>query len=302
MTSTTTTPHTSAGKPGLGAKIKGATQMVHGAHRSVNPSQVSCLTSVTGAGENLRGTILGGVDTVAHQDSTRNDAVAAKGRAEHAAGAERMTGDPLAADYYALPGETAPRPQHPVPPTQTQTQTGTGYIGTSGAPANVPVPGTGMGPNSNTSGAAAPPPKQQAYGATDELNRHASDPSGRNSPAGHTYPPLQQNHAFDEHSGLIWTLDAAVATPPPQPSRLDQPFHDHAAAAERIPAYDGPGNDMQAQGQARHERPAGEPQHHRDDAISGAGGLVPTGGPAQGGGAVPPAYERGEAGAGAGAA
>ncbi|KAJ7092294.1 hypothetical protein B0H15DRAFT_799469 [Mycena belliarum] len=217
MTSTTT-PHTSDGKPGIGAKIKGATQMVHG------------------AGENLRGTLLGGVDTVAHQDSTRNDAVAARGRAEHAAGAARMTGDAMT---FTPCGsiETAPRPPVPQLP-QTQTQTGTGYSGASGAPANVPIPGTGMGPTSNTSaGAAAPPPKHAGYGATDELNQHAAAP-----PAGHTYPPLQHNHAFDEHAAV----DAHT------------PFHDHAAAAERIPAYDGPGNDVQ-----RRERPAGDAEPRR---------------------------------------
>lgn len=45
-----------------------------------------------GLGENVRGTILGGVDTVLHKDSTANDAIAAKGRNQFAEGTANLRG------------------------------------------------------------------------------------------------------------------------------------------------------------------------------------------------------------------
>ncbi|KAJ7061809.1 hypothetical protein C8F01DRAFT_1252589 [Mycena amicta] len=71
MTSTSTT---STNNTGLGSKIKGAAQAVHG------------------MGENVRGTILGGVETVFHRDSSGSDAIAAQGRDEGRVGAEKAFG------------------------------------------------------------------------------------------------------------------------------------------------------------------------------------------------------------------
>nr|GAT49027.1 predicted protein [Mycena chlorophos] len=75
-------------QPSLGTKIRGAAQAIHG------------------MGENVRGTFLGGVDTVLHDDSTANDAVAAHGREKGRVGAERafgVAGDP-AEPLSAQPG------------------------------------------------------------------------------------------------------------------------------------------------------------------------------------------------------
>jgi hypothetical protein len=53
----------------------------------------------TGLGENIRGTFLGGVDTIVHSDSTKNDAIARKGREEQAQGVANLEQRPIAAEY-----------------------------------------------------------------------------------------------------------------------------------------------------------------------------------------------------------
>ncbi|KAF7335708.1 hypothetical protein MVEN_02226300 [Mycena venus] len=74
MNSTNNTADSVGGHGGIGSKIKGAAQ------------------TINGLGENVRGTILGGVDTVLHKDSSANDAIAAKGRAQHAEGMANLEG------------------------------------------------------------------------------------------------------------------------------------------------------------------------------------------------------------------
>ncbi|KAJ6460025.1 hypothetical protein C8R47DRAFT_129154, partial [Mycena vitilis] len=82
-TNTNTTHNATAdsvgGHGGIGAKIKGAAQ------------------TVNGLGENVRGTILGGVETVLHKDSTANDAIAAKGREQQADGLRNLKGPAVGA-------------------------------------------------------------------------------------------------------------------------------------------------------------------------------------------------------------
>uniref|UniRef100_A0A0W0GBW5 Uncharacterized protein n=1 Tax=Moniliophthora roreri TaxID=221103 RepID=A0A0W0GBW5_MONRR len=54
--------------------------------------------AVHGAGENIRGTALGAADTVAHDQSAKNDEIAATGRNEWANGLARIRGQPTSAD------------------------------------------------------------------------------------------------------------------------------------------------------------------------------------------------------------
>ncbi|KAJ7493961.1 hypothetical protein FB451DRAFT_1491523 [Mycena latifolia] len=281
MTSTMNTNNTSSGqpKPGVGAKIKGAAQIVHG------------------LGDNVRGTLLGGVDTLLHQDSSANDAIAQKGRAEHARGVARKTGGPLAAEYYSTPaeensvtghgvgqaaGQTNPATRTSVP--QTQPQVGA-YSAAPAYASHAPVPGTGPPAQNPRTDADAYPTKQQGYGATDTMNSqpHQGAP-GAPIDAG------TQDAPYDPAAAQGNTGTGGAHTYPPSQlsaSALNDPYYDHDAVAQRIPAYDGPGNaDM-----PHRERHAGhtEPQHHRGDAIDA--GLATGGGPAQGGGGgVPPAY------------
>ncbi|KAJ7190583.1 hypothetical protein GGX14DRAFT_47764 [Mycena pura] len=77
MTSPSTTT-SSSNRTGIGSKIKGAVQVAHG------------------LGENVRGTILGGVETALHKDSAANDAIAERGRAEHADGMAKVARAPAA--------------------------------------------------------------------------------------------------------------------------------------------------------------------------------------------------------------
>ncbi|KAJ2913177.1 hypothetical protein MD484_g7234, partial [Candolleomyces efflorescens] len=59
-------------KKGLGEKVRGLFQVVHG------------------FGENVRGTVLGAIDTVTHDTSGRNDQIAREGRLEIQRGMERL--------------------------------------------------------------------------------------------------------------------------------------------------------------------------------------------------------------------
>ncbi|KAJ7246950.1 hypothetical protein C8J57DRAFT_1359702 [Mycena rebaudengoi] len=92
----TSTSNTSTGHSGIGSKIKGAAQVVNG------------------LGENIRGTFLGGVDTIVHSDSTKNDAIARKGREEQAQGVANLEQRPIAAKYTGghAPLETATHESH----------------------------------------------------------------------------------------------------------------------------------------------------------------------------------------------
>ncbi|KAJ7033598.1 hypothetical protein C8F04DRAFT_1104420 [Mycena alexandri] len=68
------TADSAGGHGGIGSKIKGAVQ------------------TINGLGENVRGTILGGVETALHKDSSQNDAIAAKGRSQIADGLANLKG------------------------------------------------------------------------------------------------------------------------------------------------------------------------------------------------------------------
>ncbi|KAJ7685924.1 hypothetical protein B0H17DRAFT_16308 [Mycena rosella] len=246
----TTTSNSNTSQPGIGAKIKGAAQVVHG------------------LGDNVRGSILGGVDTVVHQDSSQNDAIAAKGRAEHAVGAAKMKGGPVAAEYARPAGrQTDPAMQTGIPP-----QTGTEYSGGAAqTEAQVPY---------ESRAAAAATGAPGAYGAG--TNEYPTNQQGHQAPTGTQAP-------YDSHAPVPGTgaPGAYSSGPDAYPTKqqgynatdaanqnFNQPHHDHAGVAQRIPEYDGPENDMQA---PRQDRPAGEPQHHRDDAISSGPSAVDVG-------------------------
>ncbi|KAJ6553751.1 hypothetical protein DFH09DRAFT_1366112 [Mycena vulgaris] len=329
MNISTSTSNTTTGKPGIGSKIKGAVQVVHG------------------LGENVRGTILGGVDTVVHGNSADNDATAAKGRGEKAEGLARMKGGPVAAGS-ARPAGSAPHghtgqnygngvaapageqsgvPTNPATETDytggvmngggagTQAQhdsgnlvpgagpagthtagadmdprhaqnygqgdsaTGnTGVLENAGAPGTQPSRAPGPGTGAHAQPLNAQPgyieAEGQSYGQgvpgapeqSDWQNRQAPHDShapvpGTGAPGAHgggeAYPTKQQGY------GATDAINQGNQSRDP-----NHPYHDHAAVAQRIPEYDSPGN---METQQRHDRPAGEPQHHRDDAISGAG-------------------------------
>ncbi|KAJ7627394.1 hypothetical protein FB45DRAFT_921257 [Roridomyces roridus] len=110
-TTTPTSTSTSSRSGGIASKIKGAAQVIHG------------------TGENIRGTILGGVDTVVHKDATtlsENDVIAAKGRQQTAEGLDNLRGgatydnsqhDPRGIPAYDGPGnlmQSSARNQRPV--------------------------------------------------------------------------------------------------------------------------------------------------------------------------------------------
>ncbi|KIK70536.1 hypothetical protein GYMLUDRAFT_279025 [Collybiopsis luxurians FD-317 M1] len=130
----------------IGNKIKGAADTVHG------------------IGENIRGTALGAVDTIAHdrEGETRNDAIGQKGRLETQQGLERMSGYP--ANTTGAPTSTAsdyPK-HHRDDEIYNGSQAQAVYQGTddtlqmAGAPGNVPT--------SMHSGPAG------SYGANDAVN------------------------------------------------------------------------------------------------------------------------------------
>ncbi|KAJ7733020.1 hypothetical protein B0H16DRAFT_1580365 [Mycena metata] len=73
-TASNATADSAGGHGGIGSKIKGAAQ------------------TINGIGENVRGTILGGVETALHKDSSQNDAIAAKGRSQTADGLANLKG------------------------------------------------------------------------------------------------------------------------------------------------------------------------------------------------------------------
>ncbi|KAJ7159219.1 hypothetical protein C8R43DRAFT_994205 [Mycena crocata] len=225
---------------GIGSKIKGATQVVHG------------------IGENVRGTLLGGVDTVVHKKPTVNDEIAAKGRAEQAQGVAKIEAAHRGANPTGAHGGTHPG----------------GGLGTS---PNVPNPGD------------APPPSA-TYGA----GAHPGGHVGTNQPTMHTGtdPALSLN----QQPGYV---PASSTQPAPHDHHghgaAYAPYQENSAVAQNIPNYDGPGNAPHQQNLARHDRPPGEPQHHRDDAISGGnpGMTGGTGVDAMSGGAGPDAMSAG---------
>ncbi|KAJ7118065.1 hypothetical protein C8R44DRAFT_878704 [Mycena epipterygia] len=294
MTSTSTS-NTSNGHVGLGTKIKGATQ------------------AINGLGENVRGTILGGVDTVLHQDSTPNDAIAAKGRAQHAEGLAKMQGRPLAAEY-ARPQQAGTAAHDKTGGQYTQDMTGhggqqsdwnnnagaqTGIAGTNdgamygtgaqGAPAagvagqNQPYDSAGTQPYDSSAtgtGTGAPaagvgdyyPTQQQEYAGTGggQGNARTQAPYDSRAPVPGTGAPTTGAGA-DSHP----TQQQAYSVTDSQNRAGNQPYPDNSAAARNIPDYDGPGNAQMQE--ARHDRPPGEPQHHRDDAISANPNANPNG-------------------------
>ncbi|KAJ7231401.1 hypothetical protein B0H12DRAFT_1328285 [Mycena haematopus] len=190
---------------GIGSKVKGAAQ------------------TLNGLGENVRGTILGGVDTVFRKDSSANDAIAAKGRqqlADGMANIERGSGKPAAPSNWQNPGnQTAAQTTD-----TTRTNYDGGYSGTNNSGAPAPATAT----------ATAQPPMAGNDPYLNKVNQEAN--------RGHHTAAM---NAGDQYN----------------------PYHDPTAVAQKIPAYDGPGNDQQHL--ARGDRPVDEPRHHRDDAISG---------------------------------
>ncbi|KAH7920073.1 alpha/beta-hydrolase [Leucogyrophana mollusca] len=92
----TSNPNTNSSGGGVGSKIKGAVQVVHG---KPNIPFYSFLTITyhilsTGIGDNVRGTVMGAADTVASSQAgeTKNDQLATKGRAEIAEGMAKIKG------------------------------------------------------------------------------------------------------------------------------------------------------------------------------------------------------------------
>ncbi|KAJ7618243.1 hypothetical protein DFH06DRAFT_1306630 [Mycena polygramma] len=173
MNNTNTTHNGTAdsvgGHGGIGAKIKGAAQ------------------TVNGLGENVRGTILGGVETVLHKDSTANDAIAAKGRAQQADGLRNLKG-PAAGAGSVNPGAAGAYPVQP--------PTNEGYSA-----------GSAMGQDAPQQTGAAPPPPSNS-GATPYTNTVTQQASqappshtggaGMNSHDPHHDPVLaQQIPAYD---------------------------------------------------------------------------------------------------------
>jgi len=121
------TADSAGGHGGIGSKIKGAAQ------------------TVNGLGENVRGTILGGVDTILHKDSSANDAIAAKGRAQHAEGMANLEGRSVRpTGTTAAPTTTTDYNTNSAanpPTTGTGTGYGAGYNGTHNEAAPAPAPG-----------------------------------------------------------------------------------------------------------------------------------------------------------------
>ncbi|KAJ7466214.1 hypothetical protein B0H11DRAFT_60084 [Mycena galericulata] len=248
MTSTSTSTSNTTGQSGLGAKIKGAAQMVHG------------------AGENIRGTILGGVDTVVHKGPSANDEIASKGRQQTAEGLANFKGRPMAAEYTNPTGATSAAGY------------GNNTAGTvgSGAPQNAGLQTAQTAPQSNA---------QQTYPATDSINQN-SNLGGGQAPA-QTYPNAQQDYGTS--SGAPQGHGSANTT---GSYANNKPYPDRSGVAQDIPNYDGPGNMQQP---TRQDRPLGEPQHHRDDAISGDPDAVAVG-QQQPVGSLPPGYTSGAGG------
>jgi len=248
------------GHGGIGGKIKGAAQ------------------AINGLGENVRGTILGGVDTVLHKDSSANDAIAAKGRAQHADGMENLrggstvrpagsaTGTEYGSGYNALQGTQAPAAAEAayLHEQQADRRYNTGGATTSEAT------GTGFGPT---------PATNSGGGYSDTVGTQALDNRGAatapHAAGGNAYLNNVNQHA--NHAPHTGAMNAGNEY---------NPYHDPTAVAQKIPAYDGPGNAQQSL--ARGDRPAEEPRHHRDDAISGDPDAVNVGHQAHNGG--PPPY------------
>ncbi|KZP07893.1 hypothetical protein FIBSPDRAFT_939265 [Athelia psychrophila] len=138
---------------GIGSKIKGAIQVVHG------------------VGDSIRGTVLGGVDTVAGDTSSAGagDNIATRGRAEVDQGMANLRGGNAASVAQTSPTHTAPSVGTSVGgtgtfggigPTGTGTRTGAlGHTTGSGAGAGAGVIGSG-----NQTTQAAPVKQQGSAG------------------------------------------------------------------------------------------------------------------------------------------
>ncbi|KAJ7635715.1 hypothetical protein DFH06DRAFT_1434329 [Mycena polygramma] len=262
MNNTNTTHNATAdsvgGHGGIGTKIKGAAQTVNGTPPSP-PQEISAninflMNAVIGLGENVRGTILGGVETVLHKDSTANDAIAAKGRAQQADGLRNLRGP-------AAGGSAPAGGAYPVQP-----PTNEGYSA-----------GSAMGQD-------AP----QQTGAADPYTNTVTQQASQAPHTGGFNPQAQHDTHHDPYTNTV--SQQASQAPHTGGAGLNShdPHHD-PALAQQIPAYDGPGNAQTHL--ARGDRPVEEPRHHRDDAISGAGaGTGGVGQQGQGMGQAPPAY------------
>ncbi|KAJ7743509.1 hypothetical protein DFH07DRAFT_943186, partial [Mycena maculata] len=154
---TTTSSNTTTGNSGIGSKIKGAAQIVHG------------------AGENIRGTILGGVDTAVHKDSSANDEIARKGREQHATGVSNLKGRPLAAQYAHPADATAYGGNNTGGIGPGAQQTTDLQTAANGSPSDPHAGGPGAG--TNITGTAEYSNAQQGYDATNSVNQ----PTGLNN-------------------------------------------------------------------------------------------------------------------------
>ncbi|KAF7327063.1 hypothetical protein MKEN_00281600 [Mycena kentingensis (nom. inval.)] len=195
---------------GLGTKIKGAAEAVHG------------------MGENVRGTLLGGVDTVFHHDSTTNDTVAARGRDEARTGAERAFGVEQSVPTYAYGKD----------PTHLGTMTDT-------VPARPKAP--------------SPPPLPHRAGEQAGSELPTRDPA-----AAAVAPAIATQPGYVEHPG---NPGPAVAHAHPNTNtNVFDPQHDPQATAQRIPSYAGPATVAQDFAPTSTGIGHAHPQHHRDDA------------------------------------
>ncbi|KAJ6505613.1 hypothetical protein DFH09DRAFT_1375255 [Mycena vulgaris] len=227
MNTSTSTSNTTTGKPGIGSKIKGAVQVVHG------------------LGENVRGTILGGVDTVVHGNSADNDAIAAKGREENAEGLARMKGGPVAAEYA--------RPTGSAPHGHTGQNYGNGVAALAGEQSGVrPNPGTETdytGGVVNGGGAGT-----QAQHDSRNLVPGAG-PAGTHTAGADMDPRHAQNYGQgDSATGNTGALENAGA-PGTQPSRAPGPGTGaHAQPLNAQPGY------IEAEGQSYGQGVPGAPE------------------------------------------
>jgi len=230
MTSNTTSDSVGGHGGGIGGKIKGVAQ------------------TVNGLGENVRGTILGGVDTVFHKDSSANDAIAAKGRAQHAEGMARLNGG------------TAGKPDFANWEAKLDPAAKTGGASATGAGANY---------------GAAPQGTHATAGGAPYSNNQQTGQGYNNTFAGQTDVGPSGPGAGTAGGDPYLNSVNQQANQNPHTGAQDpyNPYHDHTAVAQNIPAYDGPGNAQQHL--TRGDRPADEPRHHRDDALSGAPNLAP---------------------------
>ncbi|KAJ7852840.1 hypothetical protein B0H14DRAFT_2759515 [Mycena olivaceomarginata] len=140
--------------------------------------------------KNVRGTILGGVDTVLHKDSTANDAIAAKGRNQFAEGTANLRGG------SANPAVPVNR-QNPA----THNAQGTGGAFTTGTNYD----GDGAGGYSGTQNSGAPVPATAPTGNDpyfNKVNQEANLAHHDAGTAGDQYNPYHDSAGTRWHKNI----------------------------------------------------------------------------------------------------